>query len=92
MSQIQRVLKEALKTKTTFSDGKIAYGVARQGIDGDDGRGITSIVEQYYQSTSSTAQSGGSWSATVPTWADGKYIWTRSVITYTDSTALIFWV
>ena len=75
-----------LWTKTTFSDGKIAYGVARQGIDGDDGRGITSIAEQYYQSTSSTAQSGGSWSTTVPTWADGKYMWTRSVITYTDST------
>ena len=75
-----------LWTKTTFSDGKIAYGVARQGIDGDDGRGITSIVEQYYQSTSATTQSGGSWSATVPTWVDGKYIWTRSVITYTDST------
>ena len=75
-----------LWTKTTFSDGKIAYGVARQGIDGDDGKGITSIVEQYYQSTSATTQSGGSWSTTVPTWADGKYIWTRSVITYTDAT------
>ena len=75
-----------LWTKTTFTDGKVAYGVARQGINGDDGRGITSIVEQYYQSTSATTQSGGSWSTTVPTWADGKYIWTRSVITYTDST------
>ena len=78
-----------LWTKTAFSDGKVAYGVARQGKDGskgDPGKGISSIVEQYYQSTSATAQSGGSWSATVPTWVDGKYIWTRSVITYTDST------
>ena len=78
-----------LWTKTTFSDGKTAYGVARQGKDGakgDTGKGISSIVEQYYQSTSATTQAGGSWSATVPTWADGKYIWTRSVITYTDST------
>ena len=78
-----------LWTKTTFSDSNIAYGVARQGKDGtkgDDGKGVSSIVEQYYQSTSATAQSGGSWSNTVPTWADGKYIWTRSVITYTDST------
>lgn len=80
-----------LWTKTTFSDGKVAYGVARQGANGgkgdkgDTGRGVSSIVEQYYQSTSATAQSGGSWSSTVPTWADGKYIWTRSVITYTDS-------
>ena len=75
-----------LWTKTAFSDGKIAYGVARQGMDGGDGRGVSSIVEQYYQSTSATAQSGGSWSTTVPTWVDGKYIWTRSIITYTDST------
>ena len=78
-----------LWTKTTFSDNKVAYGVARQGIDGekgDTGKGVSSIVEQYYQSTSATAQSGGTWSTTVPTWADGKYIWTRSVITYTDST------
>ena len=77
-----------LWTKTTFSDGKVAYGVARQGIKGDtgdDGRGVSSIVEQYYQSTSATAQSGGTWSSSVPAWADGKYIWTRSVITYTDS-------
>ena len=82
-----------LWTKTTFSDGKIAYGVARQGIDGAKGdtgatgKGIRSIVEEYYQSTSATAQSGGTWSTTVPTWIDGKYIWTRSVITYTDSTS-----
>lgn len=78
-----------LWTKTTFSDGKTAYGVARQGIDGkkgDTGKGVSSIAEQYYQSTSATTQSGGSWVTTVPTWVDGKYIWTRSVITYTDST------
>lgn len=78
-----------LWTKTTFSDSNVAYGVARQGKDGvkgDTGKGVSSIAEQYYQSTSATTQSGGSWSTTVPTWADGKYIWTRSVITYTDST------
>ena len=72
-----------LWTKTAFSDGKTAYGVAKQGTSG---RGVSSISEEYYQSTSATTQSGGSWSTTVPTWVDGKYIWTRSVITYTDST------
>lgn len=72
-----------LWTKIVFSDGKTSYGVAKQG---SSGRGVSSIAEEYYQSTSATAQSGGSWSTTVPTWADGKYIWTRSVITYTDST------
>ena len=72
-----------LWTKIVFSDGKTSYAVAKQG---SSGRGVSSIAEEYYQSTSATAQSGGSWSTTVPTWADGKYIWTRSVITYTDST------
>lgn len=30
--------------------------------------------------------SGGSWSTTYPGWENSKYIWTRSVITYTDNT------
>jgi hypothetical protein len=54
--------------------------------NGDAGKGVASIVEQYYQSTSATSQTGGSWSGTYPGWVDGKYIWTRSVITYTDAT------
>lgn len=53
---------------------------------GDTGKGIKSIVEQYYKSTSATAMSGGSWSTTYPGWENSKYIWTRSVITYTDNT------
>ena len=57
-----------------------------KGDTGNTGRGVSSIVEQYYQSTSATSQTEGSWSTTVPAWVDGKYIWTRSVITYTDST------
>lgn len=57
-----------------------------KGDTGNAGRGVSSIVEQYYQSTSATSQTGGFWSATVPTWVDGTYIWTRSVITYTDAT------
>ncbi len=55
-----------------------------QGGTGATGKGVSSIVEQYYKSTSATALSGGSWSNTYPGWENGKYIWTRSVITYTD--------
>ncbi len=58
-----------------------------QGGTGATGKGVSSIVEQYYKSTSSTALSGGSWSNTYPGWENGKYIWTRSVITYTDKTS-----
>lgn len=56
------------------------------GGTGATGNGVKSIVEQYYKSTSATAMSGGSWSTTYPGWENSKYIWTRSVITYTDNT------
>ena len=67
---------------TPGKDGK--DGV--DGRDGKDGVGVASITEQYYLSTSATALSGGSWSGTVPNWVDGRFMWTRSVITYTNST------
>lgn len=63
---------------------KIYDGV--KGDPGVAGKGVKSIVEQYYQSTSATQQTGGSWVTTVPAWVNGKYIWTRSIITYTDNT------
>lgn len=56
------------------------------GATGVAGKGVSSIVEQYYKSTSATALSGGSWGTAYPGWESGKYIWTRSVITYTDKT------
>ena len=56
------------------------------GATGVAGKGVSSIIEQYYKSTSATALSGGSWGTTYPGWENGKYIWTRSVITYTDKT------
>ena len=56
------------------------------GATGVAGKGVSSIIEQYYKSTSATALSGGSWDTTYPGWENGKYIWTRSVITYTDKT------
>ena len=52
------------------------------------GKGIAKIVEQYYQSTSSTSLAGGSWvNDKAPAWKSGYYTWTRSVITYTDNTS-----
>lgn len=58
----------------------------KDGAKGDTGIGVKSVVEQYYLSTSSTAQSGGSWSTDQPEWSEGKYIWTRSQVTWTDNT------
>ncbi len=55
------------------------------GKPGEDGKGVKSVVEQYYLSTSSTTQTGGSWSSTMPAWTTGKYLWTRLVTNYTDN-------
>lgn len=88
------------RTVTTDGSGNKTYspnqnGVCIAGAKGDKGdtggtgatgKGVKSIVEQYYKSTSATAMSGGSWSTTYPGWENSKYIWTRSVITYTDNT------
>lgn len=54
------------------------------GSDGSDGRGISSIVTYFYRSTSQTSLSGGSWSTSRPTAADGYYIWQYFRINYTD--------
>lgn len=74
------------RTKIEYSDGTITYTepVCITGGKGPTGVGISSIVEQYFLSSSSTQQINGAWSETRPEWRDGWYIWTRSVITYTD--------
>lgn len=76
----------------TYKWAKIKGEAGAKGDKGDTGgtgaagKGVKTIVEQYYKSTSATAMSGGSWSTTYPGWENSKYIWTRSVITYTDNT------
>lgn len=40
---------------------------------------IADTYQEYYLSASQTALSGGSWSTTAPTWANGKYMWSRTV-------------
>ena len=72
-------------------DGKtfnmvFTYSLALKGDDGEPGVGVSDIAEQYYLSTSDQSPAGGSWSYTQPEWVSGKYIWTRSEITWDDST------
>lgn len=53
-------------------------------IDVSDGVGIASTQVKYYLSTSATSLVGGSWQDTAPQWTSGKYIWTKTVVTYDD--------
>lgn len=52
-----------------------------------DGRGVASTTVEYQASTSGTTVPTGTWSSTPPkTTADKPYLWTRTVITYSDNT------
>lgn len=51
-------------------------------------RSIDRIEECYYSSTSSTAITGGAWvKGKSPAWVNGRYIWTKSIIYYSDGTS-----
>ena len=73
------------RTKMTLADGSTEYTEA-QLIASASGIGVSEVVEQYYLSTSSTTQAGGSWSTTQQTWVAGRYYWTRSRTTWSDGT------
>lgn len=69
-------------TLTNVNDGKDG----KDGIAGKDGVGLKSTVVTYGLSTSETTQPT-SWTAQVPTLMKGKYLWTKTVWTYTDNTS-----
>ena len=57
------------------------------GSKGDTGAAGVSVSEttvEYYLSTSDTELSGGTWQVTAPTITDGKYLWSRTKITYSN--------
>lgn len=78
------------KTKVVYTNGDIVYTDAAciTGGKGETGNGISSIIEQYYLSSSATSLLNGSWSNSSPTWKNGWYIWTRSVINYTNGNSI----
>ena len=73
------------RLKLTLADGNTEYTTAHRMAD-NDGIGVSQVREQYYLSTSSTAQTGGNWYYYQPTWVSGRYYWTRSEITWSDGT------
>lgn len=80
------------KTTTYYTDGSFtnAYSVGRIGTDGTDGspgRGVQSTEISYKAHTSGVSEPDGTWSPTIPAVADEQYLWTRTVIKYTDGTS-----
>ena len=60
-----------------------------KGDKGDTGTAIQSQVVTYLDSTSGTIPPSGSWQSSVPTVAQGSYLWTRTVTTFTDNMATV---
>ena len=59
------------------------------GIAGKDGVGIASTKVEYVGSSSGTVKPTTGWTTTIPTVAEGSYLWTRMTWTYTDNTSEI---
>lgn len=61
-----------------------------QGPTGATGTGVASMTQQYYMSDSKTTQSGGSWVESMPTWSNGKYLWTRYKVVYKNPASTVY--
>ena len=75
------------KTTATESNTPSDYTWSKfKGDDGADGKGIKSTAVTYQVSTSGTTPPTGTWNSSIPSVAANQYLWTRTVITYTDNT------
>ena len=61
-----------------------------QGPTGAIGTGVASMTQQYYMSDSKTTQTGGSWVESMPTWSNGKYLWTRYKVVYKNPASTVY--
>lgn len=50
-------------------------------------KAIAGTDVEYYSSTSPTELIGGVWSTTAPQWTPGRYIWSRTKVSYADGTS-----
>lgn len=76
-------------TSTSYSVGYMGTNGQNgsNGSNGKDGKGIKSTEVTYQIWENGTSTPSGTWITTVPdTTSDKPYLWTRTVITYTDNT------
>lgn len=89
-------------TYYTNSSRNTAYSIAKSGLNGEKGesgdkgdkgdtgpagKGISSTEVTYQASTSGASIPTGTWVTSIPSVAAGSYLWTRTIITYTDKTS-----
>lgn len=65
---------------------KFSFAVAKAGTNGTNGTSVSvkSTSVTYQVGTSGTDKPTGAWSTTVPTVPNGQYLWTKTVVTYSD--------
>ena len=76
---------------TAYSVGKIGAkgetgATGSTGATGATGNGIKSTTINFASSTSGTAAPSSGWTTSIPTVAAGSFLWTRTVLTFTDNT------
>lgn len=76
------------KTSVTYSDGNKteSYSISYHGKNGSDGTSVktTSTSVRYQVGDSGTTKPTGTWQSNVPTVAQGKYLWTQTIVNYSD--------
>lgn len=69
---------------------KFSFAVARTGNTGATGKGIKGTpVTEYVASTGNTTPPTSGWSTSIPSVAQGQYLWTRVTTTYTDNSTSV---
>lgn len=86
-----------LWTRTTIeytnNTSSVAYSVSKNGVNGSDGNpgadgvGIKQTTISYVVSDSGTDIPQTGWKETIDATGSGQYLWTRTVIEYTDNTS-----
>ena len=76
------------RTVVAYSDGKstTSYSVSRSASNGANGSSVTvtSTAVTYQVSTSGTVTPTGTWATTIPSVPAGQYLWTKTVVAYSD--------
>lgn len=81
-SPIATVTKAGDTATITITD---INGTTQESVsDGTSGVSVTSVITEYYLSTSDASPSGGSWSKTQQEFERDMFYWTRDEVTYSD--------
>lgn len=70
-------------------DGKefiknFSFSLSLSGSDGEDGNSVESVDVYYCLSTSNTTPPTEGWTTNAPQWVDGKYVWSKTITTFSD--------